>query len=348
MTDDISFARRGAIGLVTLDRPKALNALTLPMIRAYAPQLAAWAADPAVAAVVMRGAGDRAFCAGGDIRAIWEAGRASDAAIHRDFFREEYRLNRAIHRFAKPHVALLDGITMGGGVGLSVHGSHRVATERTLFAMPETGIGLFPDVGGGYFLPRCPGEIGMYLALTGHRLKAADLLYAGIATHYVPSAGLDDLVVALGEIRSSDGVDEVLGRFAAPAGEAPLAAHRAAIDRCFAAPSVEAILDVLAADGSDWARAARATLLKMSPTSLKITYRQVRLGRALDFEACMVMEYRMIQRFMAGHDFFEGVRAAIVDKDQAPRWRPDNLAAVTAAEVDAYFAPLGPRDLTFD
>jgi enoyl-CoA hydratase len=346
MTDDIKFERRGAIGLVTLDRPKALNALTLPMIRAYAPRLAAWAADPGVAAAVMRGAGERAFCAGGDIRAIWEAGRASDAPIHRDFFREEYRLNRAIHRLAKPHIALLDGIVMGGGVGLSVHGSHRVATERTLFAMPETGIGLFPDVGGSYFLSRCPGEIGMYLALTGHRLKAADLIHAGIATHVMTSARLDELIAALGEVGA--GVDGAIARFAVPAGDAPLAAHRAAIDRCFAAPSVEAILDALMAEGSDWARATHSVLLKMSPTSLKVTYRQVRLGRDLDFEACMVMEYRMIQRFMAGHDFFEGVRAAIVDKDQAPRWQPDSLAAVGAADVDAYFAPLGARDLTFD
>ena len=348
MTNDIRFERRGAIGLVTLDRPMALNALTLPMIRAYDPQLAAWTADPGVAAVAMRGAGDRAFCAGGDIRAIWEAGRASDAPVHRDFFREEYRLNRRIHRLAKPHLALLDGITMGGGVGLSVHGSHRVATERTVFAMPETGIGLFPDVGGSYFLPRCPGEIGMYLALTGHRLKAADLIHAGIATHFVPSGRLNDLVSTLSAIQSRSGVDDVLARFAEPAGDAPLASHRAAIDRCFAAPSVEAILDGLAAEGSDWARATGAGLLKVSPTSLRVTYRQIRLGRDLDFEACMVMEYRMIQRFMAGHDFFEGVRAAIIDKDQTPRWQPDNLEAVGAADVDAYFAPLGARDLTFD
>jgi enoyl-CoA hydratase len=356
MTGDILFERNGAIALVTINRPKALNALTLPMIRAYDQQLAAWAADPGVAAIVMQGAGERAFCAGGDIRAIYDAGRGSDAPIHRDFFREEYRLNRRIHRLAKSHVALLDGITMGGGVGLSVHGSHRIATERALFAMPETGIGLFPDVGGSYALPRCPGEIGMYLALTGQRLKAADMLYAGLATHHVPSRRLDDLrmaLAAIGPAGSRATVDAVLASLAEPAGEAPLATRRVAIDRCFGAASIEAILDALGAEDSGagdsgWARATRDTLLKMSPTSLKVTYRQIRSGRQLDFEACMVMEYRMIQRFMNGHDFFEGVRAAIVDKDQRPRWQPDTLQAVGAAEIEAYFAPLGARDLTFD
>ena len=348
---DILFERSGAIGLVTLNRPKALNALTLPMIRRYNPQLIKWAADRAVAAVVMQGAGDRAFCAGGDIRAIYDVGRGSDAAIHRDFFREEYILNRRIHRLAKPHVALLDGITMGGGVGLSVHGSHRVATERTLFAMPETGIGLFPDVGGSYFLPRCPGEIGMFLALTGHRLKAADMIYAGIATDHVPSAKLPELKAALAAIDPAAGkpaVDAALAAVAVPAGAAPLAEHHQRIDRCFAQPSVEAIIEALDADGSDWAAAMGAILRKMSPTSLKVTYREVRLGGTLDFEACMVMEYRMIQRFMHGADFFEGVRAAIVDKDQKPRWQPASVAEVGAADVDAYFAPLGARDLTFD
>jgi len=349
--EDIQFERQGAVGLVTLNRPKALNALTLPMIRAYDPQLIEWATDPQVGAVVMQGAGDRAFCAGGDIRAIYDAGRGSDAAIHRDFFREEYILNRRIHRLAKPHVALLDGITMGGGVGLSVHGSHRVATERTLFAMPETGIGLFPDVGGSYFLPRCPGEIGMYLALTGHRLKAADMVYAGIATHHVPSARLAELKAALASCDPAAGragVDAALAAVAADPGEPALAQRRATIDRCFAQPAVEGIIEALAGEPTEWAEATRATLLKMSPTSLKVTYRQIRLGGTLDFEACMIMEYRMIQRFMQGHDFFEGVRAALVDKDQKPRWQPASLAEVGAADVDAYFAPLGVRDLVFE
>lgn len=351
LSDDVLRERNGAIALATLSRPKALNALSLNMIRAYDAALRSWAVDPSVGAVVLQGAGDRAFCAGGDIRAMYEAGQGSDAPIHRDFFREEYVLNRRIHRFAKPHIALLNGITMGGGVGLSVHGSHRIATENSLFAMPETGIGLFPDVGGSYFLPRCPGETGMYLALTGQRLKAADMIHAGIATHYVPSGALGDLKAALAALPRDAGrsdTDDVLSRFAAPAGMAPLAQYRPAIDRCFAAGSVEAMIEALAADGSAWAQATRQTILKMSPTSLKVTFRQIRHGRDLDFEACMIMEYRMVQRFMARPDYFEGVRAAIVDKDQRPRWQPATLAEVGDADVDAYFAPLGERELRFD
>jgi enoyl-CoA hydratase len=334
-----------------LNRPQVLNALTLDMIRALDARLRAWAGDPSVRTVVVEGAGARGFCAGGDVRAMYDV-RGTESDLPAVLYREEYSLNYRIHRLAKPYVALMDGITMGGGVGVSVHGSHRVATERTLFAMPETGIGLFPDVGGSYFLPRLPGQIGLYLALTGARLGAADCRYAGIATHCLPSARLDDLKAALATADPSGdahaAVDAVLAGLDEDPGEAPLARHRAAIDRCFAGRSVDEVIAALAAEGTDWAAAQRDILATKSPTSLKITFRQIRAGRRLDFAAAMTMEYRMVQRCMAGHDFYEGVRAVVIDKDQRPRWRPARLEAVSAADVDAYFAPLGAHDLVLD
>ncbi len=349
MSAEILFERRGAIGLVTLNRPQALNALTLAMIRALAAALDRWEADAGVRAIVLTAAGERAFCAGGDIRAIHDAGKAGDR-LTRDFFREEYRLNHRLHRCPKPVVALIDGVTMGGGVGLSVHGSHRVATERTLFAMPETGIGLFPDVGGGYFLPRLAGQIGMYLALGGARLKAADLLYAGVATHCIAAADRPAAIDALARmdcgLNPHGGVNRVLAEFAAHPGDPPLKAQRDVIDRCFAGATVEAILAALEAEGTDWARAQRATILSKSPTSLKITLRQLRAGAAMSLAEELRQEYRMTQACMAGHDFYEGVRALIVDKDNAPKWRPAALAEVDEALVERHFAPPPDGDLT--
>lgn len=353
---DILFDRAGSIAIVTLNRPKALNALTLPMIRELHPRLQGWADDPSVTAVVIRGAGDRAFCAGGDVRAVYDAGLAArdgvgNSELTATFFREEYRLNRSIRKFPKPYVALLDGITMGGGVGLSIHGSHRVVTERTLFAMPETGIGLFPDVGGSYFLPRCPGEIGVYLGLTGERLGAADSLYSGIGTHCVPSEAvdrvIDDLSVSpfAGDPRAD--IETVIARHAVDAGEAPLSEHRQMIDACFGFDTVEEIFGALSRAGTGWAMATLETLSKMSPTSLKVTLREIRLGAKLDFDAALVMEYRLSQSFMQGHDFYEGIRAVLVDKDRNPRWKPENLNDISEEEVERYFAPLGQRDLQF-
>jgi enoyl-CoA hydratase len=326
------------------------------MIREFDPRLAEWAADPEVEAVIVRGGGDRAFCAGGDVRAVAEAGKAlregrGDGALTRDFFREEYVLNRRIHTLSKPYIALLDGITMGGGVGLSVPGSHRVVTGKTLFAMPETGIGLFPDVGGSWYLPRCPGEIGTYLALTGARMHAADTLYAGLATHHVASDRTAGLVEALaatdwsGDAKAT--VDGVLEGFAEPAGEPPLAARRDAIDRCFGFDSVEEILGALEKDGTDWSVSTLENLSQMSPTSLKVTLRQIRLGASLSFDDAMIMEYRMSQAFIQGDDFYEGIRALLVDKDRSPKWRPSSLGQVGADDVERYFAPLGAQDLSF-
>jgi enoyl-CoA hydratase len=351
---EILLERRGGVALVTMNRPKALNTLTLGMYRELDPDLLAWRRDPAVRAVIIRGAGGKAFCAGGDVRDLWKAGQGLNGPddLKSVFFREEYRLIQRVHRLGKPYLALIDGITMGGGAGMSINGSHRVATEKTLFAMPETAIGLFPDVGATHFLNRCPGRIGMYLALSGARINAADMLYAGLATHYVPSARMDEVVEALTHFdwrKGEEGaqVDAALARFAADPGPAPLAEHRDAIDRCFAGGTAEAILEALEREGTDWAMATRDTLLRMSPTSLKVTHRQLTIGRDYDVERALVLEYRLTQHVMQHPDFFEGVRAVLVDKDQAPAWRPARLEEVTEAMVASYFEPIGPNELTF-
>jgi len=348
--DDIRFGRDGGLATVTLNRPQALNAFTLAMYRAFDPMLRQWADDPSVHAVLVQGAPGRAFCAGGDIRAIYEAGRsiAGDRKLMADFFYEEYQLLGRIHRYPKPYVAIIDGIAMGGGMGVSVNGRWRVATENALFAMPETGIGLFPDVGATRFLNRCPGEIGRWLGLTGARIGPADALYCGFATHFVPRERVPALVEALAH---SDAIEGTLAAFNSDPGEPPLKVRQAAIDRCFAGASFEAILAALAAEagGCDaaWATETRAGLLAKSPTSLTLTLRQLTVGRGFDIEAALVLEYRLTQRVMQNHDFYEGVRAALIDRDQRPQWRPATLAEVTDAAVASYFASLGDAELRF-
>jgi enoyl-CoA hydratase/carnithine racemase len=354
---DILFAREGGVATVLLDRPQALNAFTLGMYRCFDPMLREWADDPDVHAVLVEGAGERAFCAGGDVRAVYEAGKgiAGPPDFTSVFFAEEYRIIGRIHRFPKPYIAIIDGITMGGGAGVSVNGAYRVATEKTMFAMPETGIGLFPDVGATRFLNRCPGHIGRYLGLTGARLGAADALYCGFATHFVPRDRVPALKAAFGAInwRSGDEhaqAEEVLAQFAQDSAAPPLAARRAVIDRCFAGDSVEGILAALADEKEEaaWAAETRAALLTKSPTSLRITLRQLIVGQDMDLEEALKLEYRMTQHMMAAHDFYEGVRAALVDKDQKPRWQPSSLAEVDEAVATAYFTPLGDRELQFD
>jgi enoyl-CoA hydratase len=351
--DEILIERRGGLGLVTLNRPKALNTLTLGMYRRFDPALIAWARDPAVHAVAVRGAGERAFCAGGDVRAIWEAGRGKTDGLTADFFREEYRLIERVWRFPKPYVALLTGITMGGGAGVSLHGSHRIATERFVFAMPETAIGLFPDIGATHFLNHCPGRIGRYLGLTGARLQAADAFYCGLVTHHVPQARIEELTEALAALQWRESeeraqLEVLLADFAVPFGPPPLEALRPAIDRCFAGETVEEIVAALEREPGGWAEAALASIAKASPTSLKITLRQLGVGADHDVAEALRLEYRMTQHAMQRHDFFEGVRALLVDKDQNPRWQPASLAEVSEAEVAFYFQPLGARELTFD
>jgi enoyl-CoA hydratase len=328
----------GGVGRLTLNRPAALHALNGGMCRLMIDALLAWRADPAVVAVMIDHAGERGFCAGGDIRMLAESG-AGDGAAAQAFFFAEYRLNHLLFGYPKPVVAVMDGVTMGGGVGLSMPAKFRIATERTTFAMPETGIGLFPDVGGGWFLPRLRDHAGLWLALTGARIKAADCFALDIATHVVPAAKVAELKAAV-----ADRIPEALAAFAVEPGPAPIAAHLADIERLFAAPSVRAIFDGLEAEGSDWAAAQLATLKTKSPQTMKVAFRQLTIGGGLtSFADNMAMEYRIGARVVRRHDFIEGVRAVIVDKDNAPRWDPATLEGVTEADLDAIFAPL-PAD----
>ena len=343
MTAEILFERRGVAGIVTLNRPHALNAVSHAIVRALSQKLDEWASDPAVTRVIVTANGNRAFSAGGDLRALYDLGRAKRYDEALAYFRDEYALNARIKRYRKPYIALIDGIVMGGGVGVSVHGSHRVAGDRFSFAMPEVGIGFFPDIGATWFLPRLPGELGTYCALTCERLNAADGKAAGVATHRVESARFPELVTALCGAIS---VDAILGAFAVPAGEGPVTARRDAIDRLFAGDAVEDILAALDAEAGGaradaaFARHAAALIRTKSPTSLKIALMQMRRGPMLDFNECMRTEFRIVSRVVRGHDIYEGIRAVIVDKDQLPNWRPSALAAVSEWTVKNYFAPV--------
>ncbi|XP_068602357.1 3-hydroxyisobutyryl-CoA hydrolase, mitochondrial [Brachionichthys hirsutus] len=342
----------GNAGVITINRPKVLNALNLTMIRQIYPQLQNWENDKETDIVIIKGAGGKAFCAGGDIRAVTEAGKVGDS-LSEDFYREEYILNNAIGKCRKPYIALIDGITMGGGVGLSVHGRFRVATEKTLFAMPETAIGLFPDVGGGYFLPRLRGKLGLFLALTGFRLKGRDVQRAGVATHFVESKKIPELQQELVELKSpsAEDVSRVLRSYqnlSSLDSEKPfvLETHLADIDRLFSSSSMEGIVQNLKADGSAFANKQAEILSRMSPTSMKMTFRQLRDGAALSLQEALVVEYRLSQACMRGCDFYEGVRALLVDKDQSPKWSPSSLEEVTEEMVERCFSSLGEKDLT--
>lgn len=353
MSGDVNVGRRGGFGYLTLNRPDALHALNQSMCAEMLAALVSWRDDPDVQAVVVDHIeGSRGFCAGGDIRMLAQSG-ASDGDEAMSFFATEYRLNTAIFNFPKPYIAIIDGVTMGGGVGISVHGSYRIATERTLFAMPETGIGLFPDVGGGWFLPRLSGELGTWLALTGARLKGGDVAAAGIATHFVSSDRLGDLKAELlGADLSPDPsmrIDETLSRFTEGVPEASFSPHIHTIDRCFAHNRAEDIIAALEADPSDWAQEQADLLKTKSPRTVKVALRQVREGRQFQmFEDNMRNEYRIAWRQVRSSDFLEGVRAIIVDKDHDPKWTPNTLAAVSDDIIDAVFAPLPEgRELTF-
>ncbi len=328
----------GAVGRLTLNRPRALHALTTEMCRLMTDALLAWRDDPAMALVMIDHAGDRGFCAGGDIRMLAESG-AGDGAAAREFFATEYRLNALLHDFPKPTLAVMDGVTMGGGVGISRPCRYRVATERTVFAMPETGIGLFPDVGGGWYLPRMPGAIGMWLALTGARLKAADCLLTAVATDYVESARIEALKAAV--LAEPAAMETILTEFEADPGPPPLAQVQDDIDRLFGRDSLVAIADALGADDGEWARAQGHVLSTKSPHSMAVAFRQLREGAAMtDFAAEMAQEFRIGARVVHSPDFLEGVRALIVDKDNAPRWTPSTVEEVTPAMLDMVFAPL--------
>ncbi|MDB5429659.1 MAG: enoyl-CoA hydratase [Caulobacter sp.] len=326
---------------LTLNRPKALHALNTNMCRIMIEALLHARDEPAVELIVIDHAGGRGFCAGGDIRMLAESG-AGDSVEAREFFFTEYRLNALLQSYPKPVVVFMDGVTMGGGVGLSLPAKYRIASENTVFAMPETGIGLFPDVGGGWYLPRLPGKAGLWLALTGARIKGADCVALGIATHFIESAQYETLKPVVFE--SYQNLDVLLS-LAEKGARHETTIDRAAVDLLFSGESVEDIFAALEADGSEWAAKHLAVLKTKSPQTLKVAFRQLQHGAALTrFADNMAMEYRIGARVVQRHDFLEGVRAVIIDKDNAPQWNPATLEDVTDALLDDIFAPLPPAD----
>lgn len=336
MTNDVIIAIEGRVGRLSLNRPTALHALTLPMCQAMLAALQGWRDDSRVEAVLVDHAGGRGFCAGGDVRAIADAG----STLGRPFFDAEYRLNLALFDYPKPVIAVMDGVVMGGGAGLALPATIRVATERTLFAMPETLIGLIPDVGGGWYLPRLPGETGTWLGLTGARLGGGDCLALGVATHLVDSAAIDRLKASV--IAAPDKAGDLLSSgSAAP----PSTVERVRIDDLFKGDQVEAVIAALTAEGSNWSQQQVAAMRSRCPISLKATLRHLRLGRTTaSFGEVLAREHQLCTRLVDRPDFREGVRAAVVDKDQKPVWRPATLETLDGREVDALFAPLPPAE----
>ncbi|KAK3908646.1 3-hydroxyisobutyryl-CoA hydrolase, mitochondrial [Frankliniella fusca] len=324
----------GNKGVLIFNRPKGLNALNLNMIQLTHDILSRW--EKTKSLVISKGAGGKAYCAGGDVKSITTS---KDTSYGKTLFRTEYLTNNIIATYKIPYVALIDGVVMGGGLGMSIHGRYRVATEKTLSAMPETAIGLFPDVGASYFLTRLKGKLGIYLALTGYRLKGPDNLFVGFATHYCPSAELPKLEK---DLLASDNVEEVLKQYTkVPDGSKySLEPYLEKIDDIFSAPTMEMIVERLEKDGSEWANNTLATLRKFSPLSLKVTLKELQLGSQLTLQECFKMEYRLAWRSTEGHDFKEGVRALLVDKDQNPKWNPPTLEKVSQKMVDDFFAPL--------
>lgn len=338
MTDEVLFRREGVAGIISLNRPKAIHALTLAMCEAMSAQLSAWAADDAVEVVIIDHAEGRGFCSGGDINLLRHSALNDGGAEGRRFFFAEYRLNHQLFTYEKPVVAFMDGITMGGGVGISQPARYRVATENTRYAMPETGIGLFPDVGGGWYLSRLDGRVGQFLALTGARFDGAECLWAGLATHYLPAEALTD---AKERIALGDDIGGVLAALSIAAPEPKVAANAGAIRRHFAFDTLEQVLESLETDGGEWAAKELATLRTKSPQACKVSLRQLETSLGLDtFAQNMAMEYRVGARVLVLPDFAEGVRAVIVDKDQNPQWNPAIPQDVTEEMLDAIFAPL--------
>jgi len=348
---DLIARREGSAGIIRLNRPKAINAVTLEMFRDIDRALDQFEADPAVAVIVLEGAGERGLCAGGDIRALWESSKVN-GDLGSILWREEYILNARIKKFPKPYVAFMDGIVMGGGVGLSAHSSHRVVTDRTKLAMPEVGLGFFPDVGGTFLLSRSPGEIGTYFGLTGTTMNGPDAVYARFADAVVPSARLPALREVLTKVRPgtmSIEVRALIDGFATGEQTGPVAAKQAEIDRLFGYDRMEDIVAALKRDGSELAQAALKTLGEKSPRGMVVTLRLLRLARkAATLEQCLVREYRAALEVFRSDDFREGVRAAVIDKDRNPRWSPPRIEDVTPEMVAPYFAEIGADELEFD
>ena len=336
--DEVLLTEQGNLGHITLNRPKAINALTHGMIGAIDAALAGWAENPAIKLILIDGAGERGFCAGGDIRALYEGAKAGSFSAADMFFRDEYRLNARIAKYPKPVVAFMDGIVMGGGIGLSAHASHRVVTPRSTLAMPEVGIGFVPDVGGTFLLARATGNLGVHAALTAGRLSAADGLICGLADICVSVESLPALAAALADCTDSGTIRSTLQARAQtlPAGTLETAQYW--IESVYANPTVEAIIDSLNACEEPEAKSVMREIAGKSPTSLKVTLRLLQEARLSDnLEACLQREYTAALTCIRNHDFVEGVRAAVVDKDRMPRWSPATLAEVTPQSVDAYF-----------
>src|SRR4051794_17694520 len=340
----------GSAGIIRLNRPKAINAVTLEMFRDIDRALDRFQADPAVAVIVLEGAGERGLCAGGDIRALWESSKV-DGDLGKILWREEYILNARIKKFPKPYVAFMDGIVMGGGVGLSAHASHRIATDRTRLAMPEVGLGFFPDVGGTWLLSRSPGEIGTYFGLTGQTMNGPDAVYARFADAVVPSGKLGTLREKLVNLRAgvtSAEVKNTIDRFATGETAGPVAAMRPQIDRWFAYDRMQDVIAALQRDGSDLAQSTLKTLNEKSPRGLVVALKLLRLARgASSLQECLVREYRAALQVFASDDFREGVRAAVIDKDRNPRWSPSRIEDLTPEMIAPYFAELGAGELVF-
>lgn len=351
MSEFIHSSVSNGTGHLVLDRPKALNSLSLAMVRSLSEILLAWAGDPAVGAVLVRGSSAKAFCAGGDIRFFHEVGHATPqggSALLEDFFTEEYALNHLIHYYPKPYVALMDGVVMGGGMGIAQAGPRqrlRIVSEATRMAMPEVNIGLFPDVGGSYFLARAPHRIGLYLGLTGLTIHAADALHAGLADVFVPQAqmaALQDLAAATPGPQLRTALEAFAAPFRPQAGDSPLAARNAELERHFSAGSVAAIMASLEGDDSAFARQALAAMRTRSPLMMAVTFELLRRGAALDVADCLRLERTLVRHNFTHGEVLEGVRALVIDKDNAPRWSPSTLAQVTPQMVAAFFAPVWP------
>jgi enoyl-CoA hydratase len=346
MSEFVRAEQRGALGILILDRPKALNALTADMCIAIDAQLTSWDADPAVQVVIIQGADEKAYCAGGDVRAMYHVGRSGgDAAEFDRMFRCEYRMNYRLARMNTPVAALVDGIAMGGGLGVSVYAQYRIVTETTMMAMPEVGIGLFPDIGATWFLHQAPGFLGLWLALTGARIGAAEALLARLGTHFVPRGDLGALVSLLEQ--TPDQVASVLNRFKGTPPAATLdSAAWSTINRCFGWDGLNACLDRLAAEPGPWAAKQWAAIRAGSPTSVRITYEALKRSRGETLDQVLMREFRMSQACMTGHDFFEGIRAQLIDKDHSPQWLPATLAEVDDALVERHFQPVAQGELS--
>jgi enoyl-CoA hydratase/carnithine racemase len=347
---DLIVRREGRVGIVRLNRPKAINAMTYEMSQGIDAALDQFEADPAVSVVILEGAGERGLCAGGDIRGLYESSKAG-GDLGKVFWRQEYVMNARISKYPKPYVAFMDGLVMGGGVGLSAHARHRVVTEKTKLAMPEVGLGFFPDVGGTWLLPRSPGEIGTYFGLTGQTMNGPDAIFARFADAVVPSAKLPALREALTEVRpgtTSNDVDKIIASFAIGETAGPIAARKADIDRFFAHDRMEDILAGLRRDGSEFAQSTLKTLNEKSPRGMVVTLKLLRLARnAVSLEECLVREYRAALEVFRSDDFREGVRAAVIEKDRNPRWSPPRVEDVTAEMLAPYFEEIGADELVF-